>query len=43
MKVCPNQLIGINGCQNLLTDPNNCGTCNTKCSVGLTCQLGICK
>lgn len=27
---------------NLQTDPNYCGTCGNKCSLGQTCQNGVC-
>jgi len=28
---------------NLLTDNNNCGTCNNKCGPGSTCTNGVCS
>lgn len=41
---CPNQPPGPGalGCQNLQNDPNNCGTCNTKCAAGKACNVGAC-
>jgi hypothetical protein len=30
------------GCVDLEADPQNCGTCGTRCSVGETCSAGTC-
>lgn len=29
-------------CADLMNDPMNCGTCNTRCAGGATCTAGIC-
>ena len=40
---CPAGVASCGGvCRNLMTDPNNCGACNTSCGAGGVCAGGRC-
>src|SRR5258708_7561816 len=40
---CPGRMLSCNGrCTDGSMDPNNCGTCGTKCTGSQTCQNGHC-
>ena len=36
-------LFGSTTCNNILTDPHNCGGCNVMCPPGQTCSQGVCS
>jgi len=43
LKTSPSQQLCSGVCTDTNTDNNNCGTCNTACPAGSTCQSGACE